>query len=338
MRVGTSIGFDQGLGGVAELARRHEELGYDDLWVIESCHDPFTVLGAITGATTEVTLGTNIAVAFARNPMTLAYAANDVQLLSEGRFVLGLGSQIQAHITKRFSMPWSKPAARMREMVTAVRTIWESWNTGSKVDFRGDFYQHTLMNPFFDPGPNPHGAPQIALAGVGPLMTEVAGETSDVFLCHSFTSEQFLRETTIPALERGATRAGRSLTDINLVGQPFVATGADEAELAQATRATRERVAFYGSTPAYRPVLECHGWGDLQSELNALSKQGRWVEMGDLIDDEILHTLAIVGEPEQLGDLLVDRYGELAQRVNIDVATPDDPERWSGVLSQIQDA
>lgn len=338
MRVGTSVGFGQRLAGISELARQQEELGYDDVWVIESCHDPFTMLGAITGATREVTLGTNIAVAFARNPMTLAYAANDVQLLSEGRFVLGLGSQIQAHITKRFSMPWSKPAARMREMVTAVRAIWESWNTETKVDFRGDFYQHTLMNPFFDPGPNPFGPPLIALAGVGPMMTEVAGETSDVFLCHSFTTEQFLRETTIPALERGAARAGRSPDDIRLVGQPFVATGADEDELVQATRSTRERIAFYGSTPAYRPVLECHGWGDLQTELNALSKQGRWVEMGDLIDDEILHTLAVVGEPEQLPALLIERYGQLAQRVNVDVATPDDPARWSGVLGQLHEA
>lgn len=338
MRVGTSIGFEQSLAGIDDVARNHEELGYDDVWVIESCHDPFTMLGAITGATRNVTLGTNIAVAFARNPMTLAYAANDVQLLSQGRFVLGLGSQIQAHITKRFSMPWSQPAARMREMVTALQAIWESWNTEAGVNFRGDFYQHTLMNPFFDPGPNPFGPPQIALAGVGPLMTEVAGETSDVFLCHSFTSERFLRETTIPALERGAARAGRSLDDIGLVGQPFIATGADEDELARATRATRERVAFYGSTPAYRPVLECHGWGELQTELNAMSKQGRWTEMGDLIDDEIVHTLAIVGEPEQLPGLLTQRYGELAQRVNLDVGTPQDLARWSDVLGQLKAA
>ena len=189
-------------------------------------------------------------------------------------------------------MEWSKPAARMREMVLAIRAIWDCWNNGTKLDFRGDFYTHTLMTPFFDPGPNPNGDPKIFLAGVGPLMTEVAGEVCDGFICHGFTTERFLREVTIPALERGRAKAGKTMEGFEIVGPSFVVTGNDEEELAKAAAGTRQQISFYGSTPAYRPVLDLHGWGGLQDELNTLSKQGKWEEMGTLVDDEILNTFA----------------------------------------------
>ena len=220
--------------------------------------------------------------------MTLAQTAWDLQAASGGRFILGLGSQIKPHITRRFSMPWSHPAARMREMILAIRAIWACWNDGTKLDFRGDFYTHTLMTPFFNPGPNPHGDARIFLAGVGELMTEVAGEVADGFICHGFTTRRYLDEVTLPRSSRGRAEAGRTLEGFEICGPMFVVTGRDEDEMAKAATGVREQIAFYGSTPAYRRVLDLHGWGDLQDELNRMSKEGRWKEMGDLIDDEML--------------------------------------------------
>ena len=280
-------------------------------------------------------LGTGIAVAFARNPMTLAQIAWDLQAASGGRFVLGLGSQIKPHITKRFSMPWSSPAARMREMILAIRAIWTAWNDGSKLDFQGDFYTHTLMTPFFDPGPNPHGNAKIFLAGVGERMTEVAGEVCDGFLCHGFTTERYLREVTIPALERGAAKGGRTLADIEISGPAFVVTGATEEEMARSVAGTKQQIAFYGSTPAYRPVLELHGWGELQDELNAMSKQGKWKEMGELITDDILDTFAVVAEPEKLAAGINERYGDVVQRLSFYAPYESDPNRWKAVLDDL---
>ena len=196
-------------------------------------------------------------------------------------------------------MPWSHPAARMRELILAMRAIWACWNDGTKLDFHGDFYTHTLMTPFFDPGPNPHGDAKVFLAGVGELMTEVAGEVCDGFLCHGFTTERYLREVTLPALERGRAKAGRTLADFEISGPGFVVTGTTEEEMASVARRHQQQIAFYGSTPAYRGVLELHGWGELQDELNRLSKEGKWKEMGELIDDDILDTFAVVAEPEK---------------------------------------
>src|SRR5690606_27411744 len=298
MKIDGSIGGD--LRGAGDAAAKQEALGYDGIWTAETSNDPFLPLAVAAGRTSRAELGTGIAVAFARNPMNLAQIAYDLQKASQGRFILGLGSQIKPHITKRFSMPWSSPAARMREMILAIRAIWACWNEGAKLDFRGDFYTHTLMTPFFNPGPNPHGNAKIFLAGVGERMTEVAGEVCDGFLCHAFTTERYLREVTIPALERGAAKAGRSLADIEISGPAFVVTGATEEEMEASATAIRKQIAFYGSTPAYRPVLELHGWGELQDELNRMSKEDRWEEMGTLITDEILDAFAVVGEPEQI--------------------------------------
>jgi probable F420-dependent oxidoreductase len=274
-------------------------------------------------------------VAFARNPMNLAQIGWDLQAASQGRFILGLGSQIKPHITKRFSMPWSHPAARMREMILAIRAIWASWNDGTKLDFQGDFYTHTLMTPFFNPGPNPHGNAKIFLAGVGELMTEVAGEVCDGFLCHGFTTERYLREVTLPALARGAAKGGRQVSDIEISGPAFVVTGTNEQEMAASVQGTKQQIAFYGSTPAYRGVLELHGWGGLQDDLNKMSKEGRWKEMGELIDDEILHTFAVVGEPEQIASGLQDRYGDVVSRVSFYAPYASDPDRWKAVMDQL---
>ncbi len=329
---------DGGIGdlrGAAMSAKAQEDNGYDGLWTAETAHDPFFPLLLAAQETERVDLGTGIAVAFARNPMNLAQIAWDLQAASGGRFILGLGSQIKPHITKRFSMPWSSPAARMREMILAIRAIWACWNDGTKLDFQGDFYTHTLMTPFFNPGPNPHGNARIALAGVGERMTEVAGEVCDGFLCHGFTTERYLREVTLPALERGAAKAGRSLSDIEISGPAFVVTGTSEEEMKASVAGTKQQIAFYGSTPAYRGVLELHGWGGLQDDLNKMSKEGKWKEMGDLIDDEILHTFAVVAEPEKIAGGLADRYGDSVQRISFYAPYASDPERWRAVMEQL---
>jgi probable F420-dependent oxidoreductase len=321
-----------GLAGVPTVARELEELGYDGAFSAETAHDPFFPLLLAAEHTERLELVTGIAVAFARNPMTLANVGYDLQSYSQGRFVLGLGSQIKAHIEKRFSMPWSHPAARMRELILAMRAIWACWNDGDKLDFRGEFYRHTLMTPFFNPGPSAYGAPRVFLAAVGERMTEVAGETADGILLHGFTTERYVREVTLPALERGWARAGKERTDFEVSGPMFVVTGTNEEELERARQGTKQQIAFYGSTPAYRGVLELHGWGDLQGELNRLSKQGDWVTMGDLVTDEILETFAVVAEPEAVPQQLLARYGDLVDRISFYAPYKSDPERWSKVL------
>jgi probable F420-dependent oxidoreductase len=330
---------DGGLGGIkgaGETAASLEAAGYDGAWSAETSHDPFLPHVPAAAATSTLELGTGIAVAFARNPMTLANTAWDLQLASEGRFLLGLGSQIKPHITKRFSMPWSSPAARMREMILAIRAIWDTWDGNGKLDFRGDYYTHTLMTPFFDPGPSPYGHPKVFLAAVGQRMTEVAGEVADGMLCHGFTTASYLQEQTLPALETGAAKAGRTRADLELSIPAFVVTGRDEDEMARSATGVRRQVAFYGSTPAYRPVLEHHGWGDLQDDLNRLSKQGEWNAMGDLITDEILDAFAVVAEPHDVAPQLLARWGGLVDRISFYAPYETDEDTWLPVVAALK--
>ncbi|MGH9233465.1 MAG: TIGR03617 family F420-dependent LLM class oxidoreductase, partial [Acidimicrobiales bacterium] len=249
-----------------------------------------------------------------------------------------LGSQIKPHITKRFSMTWDHPAPRMREMILAIRAIWDCWNDGTKLDFRGDFYTHTLMTPFFTPGPNPHGDARIFLAGVGELMTEVAGEVADGFICHGFTTRRYLDEVTLPHLEKGRTKAGKTLDGFELTGPMFVVTGANEDEMATAATGVRQQIAFYGSTPAYRKVLDLHGWGDLQDDLNRMSKEGRWGEMGDLIDDEILQEFAVVAPLDQVAAGLIDRWGDALGRISFYTPYESDTSQWDQVIADLKAA
>jgi probable F420-dependent oxidoreductase len=327
-----------GLDKAGPAAAQQEARGYDGIWVPEASHDPFLPLVLAAEHTERLDLATGIVVAFARNPMTLAQVSWDLQAASQGRFILGLGSQIKPHITRRFSMPWSSPAARMREMILAIRAIWESWNQGTKLDFRGDFYSHTLMTPFFNPGPNPHGDARVFLAGVGELMTQVAGEVADGFLCHGFTTRQYLDEVTLPNLAKGRAKAGKAMDGFQLAGPMFVVTGRDEAEMAEAAKGVKGQIAFYGSTPAYRPVLELHGWGDLQEELNRLSKEGRWAEMGDLIDDEMLATFAVVAPLDEVAGALKERWGDVLDRLSFYAPYDTDRAQWDGVIADLKAA
>jgi len=336
VKVDGTVAFE--LDKTIASAQEAEAAGYDAIWTAETSHDPFFPLLLAAEHTERLELGTGIAVAFARNPMTLANIGYDLQRYSGGRFILGLGSQIKPHITRRFSMEWSHPAARMRELIAAIHHIWDAWDEGTKLDFRGDFYTHTLMTPFFDPGPNPAGQARIFLAAVGELMTEVVGEVCDGILCHAFTTEQYLRDVTLPALERGAQRAGRSVKDIEISGPAFVVTGTTEEEMAASAVGVRRQIAFYGSTPAYRTVLDHHGWGELQPELNALSKQGEWETMGTLVDDEMLETFAIVAEPEDLARRMHERYGDVVDRVSFYAPYRSDPERWARVMAGLKAA
>src|SRR2546423_5526385 len=331
MKVDGGLGFD--LSAAAEAARDAEAVGYDAVWTAETSHDPFFPLLLAAEHTERVELGTGIAIAFPRSPMHLANVGYDLQQYSKGRFILGLGSQIKAHIEKRFSATWSHPAARMRDLILAMRAIWDAWNAGTKLEYRGDFYSHTLMTPFFNPGPNPYGDPKVFLAAVGERMTEVAGEVADGLLAHAFTTEQYLREVTLPALERGLAKAGKTRADIEISCPVVIVTGTTEEDRVKADRGTREQLAFYGSTPAYRTVLDHHGWGDLQTDLNAMSKQGKWQEMGDLITDDMVETFAVVGEPEEIPKLVLARYGDVLDRVNFYAPYKSDPERWSKILA-----
>jgi len=331
MLVDGTLGFDP--AGVVGQAVEAEACGYDGIWSAETSHDPFLPLVLAAEHTERLQVGTGIAVAFARNPMTLAVTANDLNTMAEGRFLLGLGSQIKPHIEKRYSMTWSHPAPRMRELILAVRAIWASWADGSRLTFRGEYYRHTLMTPMFDPGPNPFGNPPVFLAAVGPLMTEVAGEVADGLLAHAFTTERYLREATLPALERGLAASGRTRADVQISYPGMVVTGVDEEAFVRSAAATRKQLAFYGSTPAYRPVLELHGWGDLQTELNTLSKRGAWDDMTQLIDDEMLDTFAVVGALDTIAPKVRARYGGLVDRFNVYAPSGIGADRWAEILA-----
>ena len=290
-----------------------ERDGYDGFGAPETRHDVFTTLTLAARATSRITLQSAIAVAFARNPMTVAVAANDLQLISGGRFQLGLGSQVQAHIERRFAMPWSRPAARMEDFLAAVRAIWHSWATGDRLAYRGTFYRHTLMTEFFNPGPNPHGRPPILLSAVGERMTAVAGRVADGLMVHPLTSPRYLAERTLPAL-----RAARgSLDGFTLCLPALVVLGDDEASRARAEQAIRGQIAFYASTPSYRAVLDTHGWGELADRLAGLARRQAWTEMAAAIGDDVLATFAVAGDPATVAAGLRDRFGAVVGRISL---------------------
>lgn len=327
----------QELAGIGDRARMMEQDGYSGLLSAETSHDPFLPLALAAQHTERIELMTAIAVGFARNPMVLAHTAWDLQALSQGRFLLGLGSQIQAHITKRFSMPWSRPAARMEEMIGAIRAIWEAWQTGERLNFRGEFYRHTLMTPMFSPGPIDVAPPPVLISAVGPLMTKVAGRAADGLVCHAFQTAEYLRDVTMPNVHAGLADAGRDRSDFEISMPVFVVSGFQEEEVAAQAARTRQQIAFYGSTPAYRGVLEHHGWGDAQTELNRLSKRGQWVEMGNVIDDDMLGAFAIVAEPHEVPGRIAERFGGTLDRLQF-YAGVRDKDRWAPIIEEIKAA
>jgi probable F420-dependent oxidoreductase len=324
------------LPDVAEAAAALEADGYDGTYTFEGPHDPFLPLVLAAGATEELDLMTAVAIAFARSPMTLAAQAWDLQALSKGRFHLGLGSQVKAHVERRFSMPWRAPAARMRELVLAVRAIWSTWQDRVPLRFEGEHYTHTLMTPFFDPGPIPYPTPPIWLGGVGPLMTEVAGEVADGLLIHPFCTQRSLIEVTLPALERGRTRRLEQLDRVQTSLPVMVVTGASTEAFDVALESVRSQIGFYASTPAYRVVLEVHGWGDLQPKLQELTRAGDWRGMAALVPDDLLDAVAIVAPPDEVAPAIEERYGTLLDRVALNAPYVVDPEMWAEIVADLQ--
>ena len=329
-------GVSSQLANVVEAATTLERRGYDGCWTAEVSHDPFLPLTLAAEHTDAIELGTGIAVAFARNPMTVANVGWDLQEYSGGRLNLGLGSQIQPHIEKRFSMPWSRPVPRMREFVLAMREIWTCWRDGSKLSFEGDFYTHKLMTPMFTPEPHAYDFPKVFVAAVGEAMTEMAGEVADGVLAHAFTTKRYFEEVTTPALMRGMTRSGRQRSDFQVSCPVFVVTAQDDSELGAAAVATRKQIAFYGSTPAYRKVLELHGWGALQDELRSLSLKGDWDGMGALIDDEVLEAFAVVAPIDKLAAKIRDRCDGVIDRVMVGFPRSSPDETVKAVLQELR--
>lgn len=327
--------LSSGSDDIAATATDVEARGYAGLWASEVAHDPFLQLLTAAQATGRLQVGTAIAVAFARSPMTLAHTAYDLQRYSRGRFVLGLGTQIKAHVQRRFSMPWSAPAARMREFVGALHAIWNAWQHQGPLRFQGEHYRHTLMTPMFAPPPHEWGAPPVYLAAVGPLMTRLAGEVADGLLVHGFTTERYLRERTLPALEEGLIAARRSRDRVAVTLPGLVVSGTTEEEMAEAALAVKATIAFYGSTPAYRPVLALHGWAGLADELHALSvssREDKWTAMRDLVDDEVLATFAVVAEPGAVGAEVHRRFVGLVDRFSVYASYPAPLDRWDPLV------
>lgn len=318
MKVDTALGA---LESAAESAAAAEAAGYDGIFTGEVAGDPFLPLVQAAATTERLEIGTAIAVAFARSPMALAYTAWDLQRYSRGRFVLGLGSQVKAHITRRYSMPWGNPVAQMREFVAAMRAAWQCWATGEPLAFDATHYRHSLMPPTFVPASHQYGVPQVLLAGVGDAMTTMAGATADGFLCHAFSTERWMRDHTIPALTAGREQTGKALAEFTVKAAIYLATGTDE-QIANAVAEIKTHLAFYGSTPAYRPVLDAHGWGDLGADLTALSKQRRWAEMAAVIDDDVVSAFALVGPTGSIPSQLTARCAGVVNRVSFLVQRP----------------
>lgn len=322
------VAIDPGTGRLGELAADVENSGFGTLFLGETSHDPLLLLAAASQATSTVRLGTSIYVAFARSPMVTAIAANDVQTLSEGRLTLGLGSQIKPHITRRFSMPWSRPAARMREYVLVLRAIWASWENSAPLQFEGEFYRHTLMSPMFDPGPNPYGNPPVIVAGVGERMARVAGEVADGLLVHSFVTDTYLREVLLPSVEDALAAAGRARDDFEVIVSPMLATGSTDAEIARAREFVRGQIAFYGSTPAYRGVLDLHGWSGLHEDLHRLSKQQEWERMPSIVPDDVVDRFVVTAPVERAAAEIGRRWGPVADRISVTAATSSALSAW----------
>jgi probable F420-dependent oxidoreductase len=318
----------------AERARALRDAGAGGVATFEGPHDVFTPL-TLAATVGGLDLMTNVAIAFPRNPIHLAHQANDHQLLSGGRFFLGLGTQIRPQIEKRFGTQFEHPVARMIELIGALRAIFEAWNSGGPLNFRGDYYRHTLMTPTFSPGPNPYGPPPIYVGALGPRLTRATAEHADGLLVMPFGSKKFLHEHTMPAVRDGLRASGRKPDEFAVIPEIIVSVADTDADRERANEGTRRLLAFYGSTPAYRPVLAAHGWEDLQTELNAMSKQGRWQEMGGLIDDEMMHTIAACGTPAEVAARIRDRVDGVSDTICLYQSAPIGLETLAAIVDEL---
>jgi probable F420-dependent oxidoreductase len=321
------------LSGIPEAAKGAEQASFDALWSSETQHDPFLPLALVSEHTERLRFGTSVAIGFARSPATLAYTAWDLADASNGRFILGLGTQVKPHIERRFGMPWPEsPVGKLRELIEAVHAFWHTWQSGERLNHRGEHYKLTLMTPFFNPGPIDHPDIPIYIAGVNTGLARLAGEVADGFHAHAYHSPHYLEEVVRPGIEAGARKANRSTDKIQLSTTAFVVTRPEESDF------VRSQIAFYASTPTYRSVMKLHGWGETADQLQGLARKGAWEEMTKLIDDEMLDAFAVVCEPNELPRMLAKRYEGLVDRLTL--YTPYIPgerdEEWSGLLTSVR--
>jgi probable F420-dependent oxidoreductase len=325
---------------IGEVGRAAESLGFAGLWTSETKHDSFLPLAVAANNTKRLDLGTSIAIAFSRSPMTMAQISWDLQDLSDGRFILGLGTQVKAHIERRFSMPWGRPAARLEDYILALRAIWRSFQTKEPLDYKGEFYQHTLMTPFFNPDPIEHAEIPIYIAGVNTRLARLAGELCDGFHIHPFHTPEYVRQIVKPAIKEGAERKNRNPEDIKLATSVFVITGETEEEVEEQREKMRAQTAFYASTPSYRVVLEAHGWEEVGEELGKLARDKKWDEMPNLITDEMLRTFAVEAAPDEVGPALKERYEGLMDRVALYVpfVPGEKDDFWQTTIASVSES
>lgn len=333
MKLDVGLGVEGDVRGAGRTAREAEELGFDGLWTSETKHDSFLPLALAAAATHTMRLGNSVAIAFSRSPMVTAQLAWDLQALSGGRFALGLGTQVRAHVERRFSMPFDKPAARLADYIRALRAIWGAFQGDGRLDYRGEFYQHTLLSPFFDPGPIEHPEIPVYIAGVNTRLARLAGELCDGFHVHPFHSPEYVRGTVKPAIAEGAEAEGRDPESVELATSAFVISGS-ASETAEQRETVRQQVAFYASTPTYRTVLEAHGWEEVGDRLSGLAREKRWEEMPREITDDMVSAFAVEAAPDELGAALRERYEGLIHRVSLYTAFEPgkNEDFWRAVL------
>jgi probable F420-dependent oxidoreductase len=314
-------------GEAAALAEKAEGQGFDCLWINETKHDPFVQIALAAGSTRKIELGTSIALAFTRSPMTLAYTAWDLQSISKGRFILGLGSQVKGHIERRFGMKWEPPAPKMKDVVLALRSVWGSWQTGTRLDYNGRFFHLDLMTPFFNPGPIEYPAIPVYVAAVNDGMCRVGGMVADGVHVHPFHTVKYLREIVRPAIAEGASKASRKKEEVVVAASVFAAVGGNESEVKAVREAMRQQIAFYASTRSYRRVLELHGWGDVGERVHSLSVKGEWAAMGKEVTDEMLDEFVVQGSWSEIGSVVRKKYDGLVDRVRMYLPFDGD-EKW----------
>jgi probable F420-dependent oxidoreductase len=337
MKIDTAF-FPSNFDGAAQIARSAEDLGFDGLWSAETSHDPFFPLVVAARETQRIKLGTGVAIVFPRSPMVLANMCWDLQANSKGRFILGLGTQVKGHNERRFSVKWVSPVKRLREVILSLRAIWDCWQNNTKLNYIGDFYQFTLMTPFFNPGPIEHPNIPIFISGLNPLISQLAGELCEGFYIHGFHSAKYIHETVLPNLNKGLEKAGRKRDDMSLLTGTFMAMGATRDEVEKAKAPIKQQIAFYASTRTYKGVLDAHGWGDTCYKLNEKAAKGDWSGMADEIKDEMLDELAIVGTYDEIAKKLKARYHRVLDRVVIGLGSLErhDAGRWRELMQEIR--
>ena len=338
MKVDTGLPLD--LAQVPAAAKRAEALGYDGGFTPETGHDPFLPLAIAAEHTERIELGTAVAIAFPRSPMATAQIAWDLQKLSKGRFVVGLGTQVKGHIVRRYGMEWHPPGPWMREYITMMRAVWDSWQNGTKPSFEGEFYRYTLMTPFFSPGPIDFPQPKIHISAINPYNCRLVGELCDGIKLHGFNTPKYLRDVILPNIEKGAKKAGRDPKEIEICGLGFIITGKNEEEVEKAKQPVRQQLSFYASTRTYKPVLDIEGWGDLNQELFAMSIEGKWQEMAQRITDDMLEEFAVIGTHDEIVKKITERCAGVIDRVNftLPTRTPEDEERMQAMIKELQAA